>query len=174
MNNVVLIGRLTRDPELRYTPGPNNMAVANFTLAVDKKYSREKREQAEMSGQATADFIRCVAWGRLAENINNYIKKGQQLAIQGRIQTGSYQHKDGYTVYTTDVVVETADFIDWGDDNRYSYDQSSSMDQRQARPDPYGQGPSGSSHQDQYQSQEDESIDDIAGFYNVDNDDIPF
>lgn len=164
MNNVVLIGRLTRDPELRYTPGQDNRAVCSFTLAVDRNYSRERREQAEMSGQQTADFIRCTAWGRLAENINNYIKKGQQLAVQGRIQTGSYEHRDGYTVYTTDIVVDSADFIDWGDSSRSTYDQSRSQSYDHSR----------SSQTQTDQDSNEESMDDIDGFYTIDNDDIPF
>lgn len=166
MNNVVLIGRLTRDPELRYTPGQDNRAVCSFTLAVDRNYSRERREQAENSGQQTADFIRCTAWGRLAENINNYIKKGQQLAVSGRIQTGSYEHRDGYTVYTTDVVVESADFIDWGDGpNRSSYDQSGYQNYDQSQ---------STSNQGNQNSNDEDSLDDIDGFYTIDNDDIPF
>lgn len=101
MNSVILIGRLTRDPELNYTQ--SGQAVANFTLAVD----RPKR-QGEDQG---ADFIRIVVWGKQAETCNSYIGKGRQIAVSGRIQTGSYKNRNGDTVYTTDVVAERVEFL---------------------------------------------------------------
>lgn len=101
MNSVVLIGRLTRDPEVRYTA--SQMAVATFTLAVDRPVrSGEERK---------ADFIRITCFGKTAELVERYITKGRQVAVQGRIQTGSYQNKDGQTVYTTDVVADRVEFI---------------------------------------------------------------
>ena len=106
MNNVELIGRLTRDPEVRYTSG-SQMAVANFTIAIDRPPDR--------NGQKTADFPRITVFGRQAESCEKYLKKGRLVAIQGRIQTGSYTDKTGNTVYTTDVVANRVEFIDWGD-----------------------------------------------------------
>lgn len=110
MNSVSLMGRLTRDPEVRYTAN-TQMANARFVVAVNRKLSKEKRQEAENNGYPTADFISCVAWGKTAENIGNYFKKGNRIAITGHIQTGSYE-KDGQRIYTTDVVVDSFDFIE--------------------------------------------------------------
>ena len=104
MNKVILIGRLTRDPEVRYTQGDNPMAIARYTLAVDRKYKKE--------GEATADFISCVAMGKNGEFAEKYLKQGTKIAITGRIQTGSYTNKDGNKVYTTDVMVEEHEFCE--------------------------------------------------------------
>ena len=113
LNNVVLIGRLTREPELRYLPSGNNAAVAKFTLAVDRQLSKEKRTEMESKNQPTADFINITVWGKQAENCVNYLAKGRLVAISGRIQTGSYvANKDGKRVYTTEVVAEKVQFID--------------------------------------------------------------
>lgn len=110
MNSVSLMGRLTRDPELRYTAN-TQMANARFVVAVNRKLSKEKRQEAENNGYPTADFISCMAWGKTAENIATYFKKGQRIAVSGHIQTGSYE-KDGQRIYTTDVVVDSFDFIE--------------------------------------------------------------
>ena len=99
MNKVILMGRLTRDPEVRYSQGENATAVARYTLAVDRRFNRNNDEQ-------TADFINCVAFGRSGEFAEKYLHKGTKIAVTGRIQTGSYTNKDGVKVYTTDVVVE--------------------------------------------------------------------
>lgn len=116
-NLVVLTGRLTRDAEVRYLD--NNNQVARFTLAVDKELSKDKKEEMESQGKATADFINCQAWGKMAENINKYTGKRLRVLVNGRIQTGSYE-KDGQTVYTTDVVVSNIEYIDWKDGNNNS------------------------------------------------------
>lgn len=110
MNNVVLIGRLTRDPELRYTSGTGN-AMCRFTIAVDRGLSRDKRMEMEQKGQPTADFINIVSWGKTAELVANYLAKGRQVAIQGRIQSSSYEGQDGNRVYRTDVVADRIEFI---------------------------------------------------------------
>lgn len=110
MNNVNILGRLTRDPEVRYTAN-TQMANARFVVAVNRKLSKEKRQEAENNGYPTADFISCMAWGKTAENIANYFKKGNRIAITGHIQTGSYE-KDGQRIYTTDVVVDSFDFVE--------------------------------------------------------------
>ncbi len=106
MNKVILMGRLTRDPDIRYSNGENAMAVARFTLAVDRRFARRDGEQQ------TADFIGCVAFGRNAEFIEKYFRQGMRVTICGRIQTGSYTNRDGQKVYTTDVVVEEQEFAE--------------------------------------------------------------
>lgn len=104
MNKVILMGRLTRDPEIRYSQGDKPTAVARYTLAVDRRFKRE--------GEPTADFINCIAFGKLGEFAERYLQKGTKIAIIGRIQTGSYTNKDGVKVYTTDVVVEKQEFAE--------------------------------------------------------------
>lgn len=105
MNKVILMGRLTRDPEVRYSQGEQSTAVARYTLAVDRRFKREGDQQ-------TADFINCVAFGRQGEFAEKYLRKGIKIAITGRIQTGSYTNKDGQRVYTTDVVAENVEFAE--------------------------------------------------------------
>ena len=102
MNLVILIGRLTRDPEIRYSQGEKSTAVARYTLAVDRTYRRE--------GENNADFIGCVAVGRSAELAEKYFRQGTKIAITGRIQTGSYVNREGRKIYTTNVMVETQEF----------------------------------------------------------------
>ena len=109
MNNCVLLGRLVKDPELKYTQG--GTAFTRFTLAVDRGLSKDKKAEMEQKGQTTADFIGITAWGKTAELAANYLAKGRQVAIQGRIQTGSYTKDDGTRVYTTDVVADRVEFI---------------------------------------------------------------
>ena len=104
MNKVVLMGRLTRDPEVRYSQGERATAVARYSLAVQRRFKRE--------GDADADFINCVAFGRQAEFAEKYFRQGMRRCISGRIQTGSYVNRDGVKVYTTDVVVEEQDFCE--------------------------------------------------------------
>lgn len=104
MNKVILMGRLTRDPEVRYTQGDNAMAIARYSLAVDRRFKRD--------GEPDADFINCVAFGKSGEFAEKYLKKGTKVAVVGRIQTGSYTNKDGQKVYTTDVVVEEQEFAE--------------------------------------------------------------
>lgn len=111
INKVILIGRLVRDPELRYTK--SGTAVASFSLAVDKGLSREKRQEAEANNRPTAEFPRIVVLGRMAENASAYLSKGRSCAIEGRIQTGSYQDREtGKTIYTTDIVADRVEFLD--------------------------------------------------------------
>ena len=105
MNKVILMGRLTRDPEVRYSQGEQATAIARYTLAVDRRFRRD-------SDQQTADFIGCVAFGRLGEFAEKYLRKGTKVVVTGRIQTGSYTNKDGQKVYTTDVVVEECEFAE--------------------------------------------------------------
>ncbi|MGF0096048.1 single-stranded DNA-binding protein [Peptoniphilus sp. SGI.035] len=145
MNSVNLIGRLVRDPEVRYSQ--SGMAILRFTVAVDRKLSKDKREEAQANNQPTADFISCTAFGKTAEVIGNYHSKGSQIAVEGRIQTGSYE-KDGRTIYTTDVLVNSITFV--GSKNNNS---------------------SGGNYQNSNNQQDDYSDE---GFFPVNNDDIPF
>ena len=105
MNKVILMGRLTRDAEVRYAQGGASTAVARFSLAVDRRFKRDNDEQ-------TADFINCVAFGKTAEFMERFGRKGTKFVTEGRIQTGSYTNKDGQRVYTTDVVVENVEFAE--------------------------------------------------------------
>lgn len=108
MNRVILMGRLTRDPDVRYSAGDNSTAVARYTLAVDRRFSRREDNG---NGQ-NADFIGCVAFGKSAEFAEKYLHQGTKIVITGRIQTGSYVNRDGQKVYTTDVVVEDQEFAE--------------------------------------------------------------
>ena len=104
MNKVILMGRLTRDPEVRYSAGENALAIARYTLAVDRRFRRD--------GEASADFISCVSFGRTAEFAEKYFRQGLKIAVTGRIQTGSYTNREGQKVYTTEVVVEDQEFAE--------------------------------------------------------------
>ena len=104
MNRVILMGRLTRDPEVRYSQGENPLAIARYTLAVDRRFRRD--------GEQSADFIQCVAFGRQAEHAERYYRQGLKVVVSGRIQTGSYTNRDGVKVYTTEVVVEEQEFAE--------------------------------------------------------------
>ena len=120
MNKVILMGRLTRDPNVRYTAGDNPMGIARYTLAVDRRIKRE--------GEATADFISCIAFGKAAEFAEKYFRQGIRIVVSGRIQTGSYTNRDGNKVYTTDVVVEEQEFAESkaaSESNMGSYRQAS-------------------------------------------------
>ena len=105
MNKVILMGRLTRDPEVRYSQGETPMAIARYSLAVDR------RGRNSQDGQ-TADFINCVAFGRQGEFAEKYLHKGTKMLVEGRIQTGSYTNKDGVRVYTTDIVIQNQEFAE--------------------------------------------------------------
>ena len=128
MNKVILIGRLTRDPEARYSQGENQTAVTRYTLAVDRRFKRD--------GEQTADFINCVAFGRTAEFAEKYFRQGLKVVVTGRIQTGSYTNKDGVRVYTTDIVVEEQEFADSKKDS-----QQSGQGEQQPDKSPFGSIP---------------------------------
>ena len=104
MNKAILMGRLTRDPDVRYSQGENPMAIARYTLAVDRRFKRD--------GEQSADFINCLAFGRSAEFAEKYFKQGTKIAVSGRIQTGSYTNREGVKVYTTEVVIEEQEFAE--------------------------------------------------------------
>ena len=153
MNSVVLVGRLARDPELRFVPA-TGMAVTRLTLAVDKDLFGEKKQQAVSQGKPTADFINITAFGKIAENCSNYLSKGRQCAVHGRISTGSYTTQSGEKKYTTDVIADKIEFI--GSKNQ----SSSQQDEKPIQED--------NSFFDNY-SEEDNDV-----FQPVDDEEIPF
>ncbi|SDB27445.1 single-stranded DNA-binding protein [Eubacterium oxidoreducens] len=104
MNKVILMGRLTNDAESRWTQDEKQMCIARYTLAIDRRFKRD--------GEQTADFIKCIAFGKAGEFAEKYLRKGMKIAVVGRIQTGSYENKEGQRVYTTDVVVEEQEFAE--------------------------------------------------------------
>ena len=150
MNSVALIGRLTKDPEVRYI-SENQTAVASFTVAIDRpvKAGQEKK----------ADFPRVTIFGKQAENCEKYLAKGRLVGVQGRIQTGSYTNKDGVTVYTTDIIADRVEFLEWGDRNEGGggYQNQGCSQQQPLRQEPA-----------------DMDMDVPEGFRAVDEDDIPF
>lgn len=145
MNSVVLIGRLARDPELSYTPS-NQTPLCRFTIAVDRP-----RRNGEDAG---ADFIRITVWGKQAETCDRYLSKGRQVAVTGRIQTGSYKNRDGQTVYTTDVVADRVEFLGSGNGNASNTTNTISFEQA---------GPAMSG-----------GFDDLPDTFQAAEDDIPF
>ena len=172
MNVVNIMGRLVKNPEVRVTQ--TQMEVATFTVAVDRNLTRDKKEQAQANGMPTADFIRCIAFGRIAETIGKYIVKGNRITLNGHIQTGSYTDKDGRKVFTTDVIVDRFDFID----SVNSQQQQNSQQNYQQRPvnnqqsyQQYQQQPQQSYQQPQQMSVDDEIPD---GFTMINEEDIPF
>lgn len=120
MNNVILTGRIAKDLEIRYTQ--NGKAYCRLTLAVDRGMSKEKKQEAEAKGQPTADFISCVAWNKLAETINKYSGKGRKILVEGSIQTGSFTAEDGSKRYTTDILVNRAEILEFANNNTTSED----------------------------------------------------
>lgn len=184
MNCVSLIGRLVRDPELRYAQ--NGTAICRFTIAVDRRMSKQKRQEAQANNQPTADFISCTAFGQVAELIANYHRKGSQIGVEGRIQTGSYE-KEGRTIYTTDVVVSNLTFIGSSqgqnqggfNQNQGGFNQNNFQNQNQGgfNQGGFNQGgfnsdqPVNSAYGNDFSKNDN---DDEDGFFPVDNDDIPF
>lgn len=161
MNQVILIGRLTRDPELSYTPNTQS-AVCRFTIAVDRPRRRDGGEDAG------ADFIRITVWGRQAETCDRYLAKGRQVAVMGRIQTGSYKNREGVTVYTTDVVAERVEFLGGGNGGR----QGVSNDTFTGREPNFGSAPKDTG----FSAPEEpfKGFDDMPDTFQAAEDDIPF
>lgn len=126
MNKVILMGRLTRDAEIRYAQGGKSPAIARFSLAVDRRYSKNAEKQS-------TDFINCVAFGKIAEFFERFGRKGTKFVVEGRIQTGSYTNKDGQKVYTTDVVVENVEFAEPKSDNADKPSETVRSDRRYYR-----------------------------------------
>ena len=148
MNKVILMGRLTRDPEVRYSQGDNATAIARFTLAVDRRIKRDN--------EASGDYINCVSFGRSAEFAEKHFHKGTKSVIAGRIQTGSYTNKDGQKVYTTDIVIEEQDFAE----SKAASQQNNS-----------GNAQNASNNQQAQQPKPQTSPD---GFMNADDEGLPF
>ena len=132
MNKVILMGRLTRDPEVRYSAGESGTAIARYTLAVDRRFKRD--------GEATADFISCVSFGRTAEFAEKYFRQGLKVLVSGRIQTGSYTNNSGQKVYTTDVVVEEQEFAEGKNSSQQGAGQSQPQPQGASQSQPQSQG----------------------------------
>ncbi len=182
MNSVSLIGRLTKDPDIRYT-AESQMAVARFSIAINRPPRRD-------GGEQQADFPNIVVFGRQAENCERFLKKGRLVGIQGRLQTGSYTNKDGVKVYTTDVVANRVEFLEWGDrndrgqggfdqgfgqQNQGGFDQGQSFQQNQGGFD-QAQPQGGFAQEQQAPQQNSQPADNSvpAGFKALDDDDIPF
>lgn len=164
LNRVVLVGRLTKDPDLRYTP--NGVAVANFTVAVNRPFSNQQ-------GNREADFINCVIWRRQAENLANYMKKGSMVGVDGRIQTRSFDGQDGKRVFITEVVAESVQFLE-------SKGSSQSGQNMQGNPAPNtsnqgspNQNQSGF-NQNQSQQQDKNPFEDQGEPVDISDDDLPF
>ena len=170
MNSVMLIGRLTRDPEVRYTSG-SQMAVANFTLAIDRPVRQGEERKA--------DFPRVVVFGRQAETCEKYLAKGRLVAVEGRIQTGSYQNRNGDTVYTTDVVASRDEFLEWGDrpsggQSRGGYQQNNGYQDRGGYRNDGGNSYAAPKQPSQPMRQQSPAEDDIPDTFEAIEDDVPF
>ena len=144
MNKVILMGRLTSDPTIRYAQNENSTCIANYTLAVDRRFKRQGEEQ-------TADFIRCVAMGKGGEFAEKYLHQGTKIVVEGRIQTGSYTNKDGQKVYTTDVIVESHEFAE---SKSSSQQDGSSAPSAPSRPDSSSESNDGFMDLSEYDQQE--------------------
>lgn len=161
INRVVLVGRLTKDPELHYTP--NGIASTRFTVAVNRAFSNQQ-------GEREADFIQCVAWRKQAENLANFMRKGSLIGVEGRIQTGSYEGKDGKRVYTTDVVADSVQFLE----PRAGEGQSSGNQPPQQNQ-PNNQPPQNQpSNQQNYTRVDEDPFASSKGPIEVSEDDLPF
>ena len=170
MNSVMLIGRLTRDPEVRYT-SVSQMAVANFTLAIDRPVRQGEERKA--------DFPRVVVFGRQAETCEKYLAKGRLVAVEGRIQTGSYQNRNGDTVYTTDVVASRVEFLEWGDrpsggQSRGGYQQNNGYQDRGGYRNDGGNSYAAPKQPSQPMRQQSPAEDDIPDTFEAIEDDVPF
>ncbi|MCZ8533747.1 single-strand binding protein [Paenisporosarcina quisquiliarum] len=166
INRVVLVGRLTKDPELRYTP--SGVAMARFTLAVNRTFSNQ-------SGEREADFINCVVWRKQAENTANFLKKGSLAGVEGRIQTGSYEGQDGKRVYTTDVVADSVQFLEprnsSGERNQGGQSSGGNGQQQFSTPSYQQNQPM---NQQNYTRVDEDPFSNSSGPIEVSDDDLPF
>ena len=167
INRVVLVGRLTKDPELKYTQ--TGIAVCRFTLAVNRTFQNA-------SGEREADFVSCLAWRKQAENIANFLRKGSLAGVDGRIQTGSFQGQDGKRVYTTEVVADSTQFLE---SRNASSDRASSGPAQQQNEQPYYQNQQPSqqyqqSNQQNYSRTDQDPFATGGGPIEVSDDDLPF
>ncbi len=171
MNRVVLVGRLTKDPELRYTP--NGVPVATFTLAVNRTFSNQK-------GEREADFINCVIWRKPAENVANYLKKGSLAGVDGRIQTRNYEGQDGKRVYVTEIQAESVQFLEprsssAGEREGGSYGGQKSYDNND-HDNPFGQNPNPNQNQrnNNFTRVDDDPFANDGKTIDISDDDLPF
>jgi single-strand DNA-binding protein len=168
INRVVLVGRLTKDPELRYTP--SGVAMARFTLAVNRTFSNQQ-------GEREADFINCVVWRKQAENTANFLKKGSLAGVEGRIQTGSYEGQDGKRVYTTDVVADSVQFLEprnsSGERNQGGQPFGGNGQQQTSAPS-YQQSQNQPMNQQNYTRVDEDPFSNSSGPIEVSDDDLPF
>ncbi|MFL0507104.1 single-stranded DNA-binding protein [Ureibacillus sp. 179-F W5.1 NHS] len=168
INRVVLVGRLTKDPELRYTP--SGVPMTRFTLAVNRTFKQE--------GQPEADFISCLAWRKQAENLANYMKKGSLIGVEGRIQTGSFEGQDGKRVYTTDVVADSIQFLEPrsnNSDGSYSVSNYQPSANYQSQPQMQNMGQyGGQTYQQNYTRVDEDPFASSRGPIEVSGDDLPF
>jgi single-strand DNA-binding protein len=166
INRVVLVGRLTKDPELRYTP--SGVAMARFTLAVNRTFSNQQ-------GEREADFINCVVWRKQAENTANFLKKGSLAGVEGRIQTGSYEGQDGKRVYTTDVVADSVQFLEprnsSGERNQGGQSSGGNVQQQFSTPSYQQNQPM---NQQNYTRVDEDPFSNSSGPIEVSDDDLPF
>ena len=164
MNKVILMGRLTRDPEVRYTQGDNSMCIARYTLAVDRRFAKRGGGSSGDGGDS-ADFIPCVAFGKSGEFAEKYFRKGIKIAVTGRIQTGSYTNRDGVKVYTTEVVVEDQEFAE--SKNSSGSSGNSSGNYNTGSQDSYGGGRSGGQGRQDGNGARGNAGDPLDGFMNI-------
>ncbi|EEL48222.1 Single-stranded DNA-binding protein [Bacillus cereus Rock3-44] len=166
MNRVILVGRLTKDPDLRYTP--NGVAVATFTLAVNRAFANQQ-------GEREADFINCVIWRKQAENVANYLKKGSLAGVDGRLQTRNYDGQDGKRVYVTEVLAESVQFLEprnGGGEQRGSFNQQpSGAGYGNQGSNPFGQ--SGNSGNSGF-TKNDDPFSNVGQPIDISDDDLPF
>lgn len=168
INRVVLVGRLTKDPELRYTP--NGIASCRFTVAVNRTFNKEGEEKQ-------ADFIQCVAWRKQAENLANFMKKGNLIGLEGKIQTGSYEGQDGKRVYTTDIVADSIQFLEprnstGGAQSTANYQSSTNTGGTNQTPPQGNYG--GNNNQPSYTRVDEDPFANSKGPIEVSEDDLPF
>ncbi|TFB21118.1 single-stranded DNA-binding protein [Filobacillus milosensis] len=162
LNRVVLVGRLTKDPDLRYTP--NGVAVANFTVAVNRPFSNQQ-------GNREADFINCVIWRRQAENLANYMSKGSMIGVDGRIQTRNFEGQDGKRVFMTEVVAESVQFLESKGSSQGGQNAQRSMDSNTSN----NQGPNNQNQGGFQQSQDEKNpFEDSGEPVDLSDDDLPF
>lgn len=164
MNRVILVGRLTKDPELRFTP--NGVAVATFTLAVNRAFTNQ-------AGEREADFINCVVWRRPAENVANFLKKGSLAGVDGRVQTRSYEGQDGKRVYVTEILAESVQFLEPKKDDSYTGSAKEAADNI-GRANQQNQSPFGNQQREQSYTRVDEDPFAGGGQIDISDDDLPF
>lgn len=169
INRVVLVGRLTRDPDLRVTQ--NNISISNFNLAINRPFT-------DQNGERGADFINCIAFRKIAENVNKYVKKGSLVGVDGRIQTRNYENKEGQRIYVTEVVADSVQFLEPKGTNNNQSNSNSAERHSYSNNQRYGPAPGGESRGNNSKPQqsklEENPFQDANGPVDIDDDDLPF